>query len=57
MITVSKRFYLISAAFALLGAVVLAAIITPTPDPGTQMLVAVPLYFLYEIGILLSRVA
>ncbi|MHB1131144.1 MAG: twin-arginine translocase subunit TatC [Chloroflexota bacterium] len=43
--------------YAILGAVLLAAVITPTPDPGTQMLVAVPLYFLYEIGILLSRVA
>jgi len=43
--------------YALLIAAVAAAIITPTPDPGTQMLVAVPLYFLYEIGILLSRIA
>lgn len=43
--------------YAILAAAVLAAVITPTPDPGTQMLVAVPLYFLYEVGILLSRVA
>lgn len=43
--------------YAILAAAVVAAIITPTPDPGTQMLVAVPLYFLYEIGILLSRLA
>ncbi|MHB1005148.1 MAG: twin-arginine translocase subunit TatC [Chloroflexota bacterium] len=43
--------------YALLGAAVAAAIITPTPDPGTQMLVAVPLYILYEVGILLSRIA
>jgi sec-independent protein translocase protein TatC len=43
--------------YAILAAAVVAAIITPTPDPGTQMLVAVPLYFLYEVGILLSRVA
>ncbi len=43
--------------YAILVAAVAAAVITPTPDPATQMLVAVPLYFLYEIGVLLSRVA
>ncbi len=43
--------------YAILVAAVVAAVITPTPDPATQMLVAVPLYFLYEIGVLLSRVA
>jgi sec-independent protein translocase protein TatC len=31
-----------------------AAIITPSPDVVSQMLVAVPLYFLYEISILVS---
>ncbi|MDA8218223.1 MAG: twin-arginine translocase subunit TatC, partial [Dehalococcoidales bacterium] len=43
--------------YAILVAAIAAAIITPTPDPGTQMLVAVPLYFLYEVGVLLSRIA
>lgn len=43
--------------YAILGAAVMGAIITPTPDPGTQVLVAVPLYFLFEIGILLARLA
>lgn len=43
--------------YALLLAVTAAAIITPTPDPGTQMLVAIPIYFLYELGVLLSRIA
>lgn len=43
--------------YAILAVAVAAAIITPTPDPGTQVLIAVPLYFLYELGILLSRLA
>lgn len=43
--------------YAFVAAAVLAAVITPTPDPGTQVLVAVPLYVLYEIGVLLSRLA
>lgn len=42
--------------FALVGVAVAAAIITPTPDPGNMLLVAVPLYALYELGVLLSRV-
>ena len=38
-------------------AFVLAAIITPTVDPFNQALVAGPLLVLYEVGILLARVA
>jgi sec-independent protein translocase protein TatC len=41
--------------YALLVAFVIAAIITPTPDPITQTLVGVPLYLLYELGLLLAR--
>lgn len=41
--------------YALVGAFVVAAIITPTPDPFNQSLVAVPLYLLYEIGVLFAR--
>ncbi len=33
---------------------IIAAIVTPTPDPFTQTLFAVPLYGLYEIAILVS---
>jgi sec-independent protein translocase protein TatC len=33
---------------------ILAAVITPTSDATTLMLVAIPLYFLYEISILVS---
>ncbi|WP_216328796.1 twin-arginine translocase subunit TatC [Deinococcus aestuarii] len=41
---------------ALVGVLLLAAVITPTPDPMNMLLVALPLYALYELGVLLSRV-
>lgn len=41
--------------YALVGAFVISAIITPTPDPFNQSLVAVPLYLLYEVGVLVAR--
>jgi sec-independent protein translocase protein TatC len=43
--------------YAVLVISVLAAVITPTPDPFNMMLVMVPLILLYEIGILLARLA
>lgn len=43
--------------FAVLGVFAVAAVITPTPDPLNQTIVAVPLYLLFEIGILLARFA
>lgn len=43
--------------YAILAAFVLAAVITPTPDPLNQALVAIPLWILYEIGIVLARFA
>ncbi len=42
---------------AFIGAFIIGAIITPTFDPINQALVAVPLYILYEAGILLARIA
>ena len=45
-----RRFWLVIA-FAL------AAVITPTFDPFNQALVAVPLLVLYELGVLLARLA
>lgn len=41
---------------ALIGIMLFAAIITPTPDPASMLMVAVPLYVLYELGVILSRV-
>jgi sec-independent protein translocase protein TatC len=43
--------------YAILAAFVLAAVITPTPDPLNQALVAIPLWILYELGIVFSRFA
>ena len=40
--------------WAIVGAVIASAIITPTPDPINQILVAVPLIILYEAGIWLA---
>jgi sec-independent protein translocase protein TatC len=41
--------------YAFLAAFVVAAVITPTPDPFNQTLVAAPLYLLYETGVFLAR--
>jgi sec-independent protein translocase protein TatC len=43
--------------FAIVGAFVLAAVITPTPDPFNQLLVAIPIILLYELGIIMARFA
>ena len=38
--------------WALLGSFIIAAILTPTPDPFNQSLMAVPMFLLYWVGIL-----
>ncbi len=43
--------------FVIFGAALLAAIITPTTDPVTMLLVTGPFIILYEIGILLAQLA
>jgi sec-independent protein translocase protein TatC len=43
--------------WALIVAFVVGAMITPTPDPLNQVLVSLPLYLLFEIGILMARLA
>jgi len=35
----------------------IAAILTPSPDPVNQLIVAVPIYILYEISIMISKIA
>ena len=40
--------------FAIVAIFVVAAVLTPTPDIYTQLLLAVPLFVLYGVGILLS---
>ncbi len=41
--------------FAILGAFILSAMITPTADPFTQTGTALPIMALYEVGILMTR--
>jgi sec-independent protein translocase protein TatC len=47
----SIRRYVVVAAF------IISAVVTPTPDPLNQLLVAVPILVLYEVGVLLARLA
>ena len=44
-----RRRYIFVAVFAI------AAGITPTPDPFNQTIVAIPMYLLFELGLLLAR--
>jgi sec-independent protein translocase protein TatC len=41
--------------YAIVIITILAAVITPTPDPWNLMILAIPMYLLYELGILLAR--
>ena len=41
---------------AIIGILILAAVLTPTPDPISQMIFAAPLFILYEISIIVSRI-
>jgi len=43
--------------YVFLGSFLAAAILTPTPDPFNQTLVALPLYVLFEFGLLLGHFA
>ena len=43
--------------YAVLVIAVISAVITPTPDPFNMILVMMPLILLYEIGILLAKLA
>lgn len=50
MLVKFRRFWIVAAS-------VIAAVVTPTPDPVNMMIVMVPLIVLYEVGILLVRLA
>jgi sec-independent protein translocase protein TatC len=43
--------------YALILAFVIGAMITPTPDPLNQTIVSLPIYLLFELGLLLSKLA
>ena len=40
--------------YALVAILLIAAIITPSPDWMSQMIVFIPLFLLYEIGVVIS---
>lgn len=40
---------------AILGFAILAAVLTPTPDPFTMLMVMLPMYLLYESGLIMAR--
>ena len=42
-------------AYALVGCLSLALILAPAPDPGTMLIMALPMYLLYELCILFAR--
>lgn len=43
--------------YAFVLAFVLGAVITPTPDPVNQTIISLPIYILFELGIILARFA
>ncbi len=53
---VSSRWLIRNFKYAVLVAFIVAAVITPTPDPLTQSIVAIPMLLLYGVGILIALV-
>lgn len=45
-----------SRSYAILIIAILSAIITPTPDAFNMMMMAIPIYILYELGIVIGRI-
>ena len=43
--------------YAFVLAFVIGAAITPTPDPINQTIISLPVYFLFELGVILARFA
>jgi sec-independent protein translocase protein TatC len=41
--------------YVFLAVFIIAAVVTPTPDPFNQTIVALPMYLLFEIGLFLGR--
>jgi len=53
---IPRAFYERNRRFAILAIAILAALLTPTPDAVNMALMGVPLYMLYEIGIVVIRI-
>jgi sec-independent protein translocase protein TatC len=43
--------------YAAIGLMIVAAVITPSPDAGSMLIVWAPMYLLYELGLILARFA
>jgi sec-independent protein translocase protein TatC len=43
--------------YAFVLAFIIGAAITPTPDPINQTIISLPIYFLFELGVILARFA
>jgi sec-independent protein translocase protein TatC len=63
LITLASRMGLVTAKvlaknrkYAILGAFIIGAVLTPTPDAFNQALMAGPLIILYEVGIICARI-
>jgi sec-independent protein translocase protein TatC len=41
--------------YAILVIVILAGVLTPGPDPISQIMMAVPVYFLYEVSVIVAK--
>lgn len=54
---VTPKFFRTYRRHAIVVILIAAAIITPTPDPFNQLLLAIPLYALFEVSILVSQAA
>ena len=52
---INKEFLRKYKSYAVVGLMVLSAVITPSGDPFSMMLVFIPLYLLYELSILVVR--
>jgi sec-independent protein translocase protein TatC len=52
---INKSFLRQYKSYAVVGLMVLSAVITPSGDPMSMLLVSVPLYLLYELSILIVK--
>ena len=52
---ISSRFLSRGRRYAIVLILIFSAILTPTPDVATQLMLAVPLYILYEISIVIVK--
>jgi len=53
---ISARTFIKGRKYAIVIILILSAVITPTPDAFTQLMLAGPLYFLYEVSIIVLKI-